>query len=808
MSAIDEIKDKVNILELARDLGFEVKNMKALCCFHSEQEPSLTFYPESNSFYCFGCGIGGSVIHFYMYFKKCDYWTAARELARMYNIPWEESEPSEARQQREQEEERQDRVWQAVNYWQKNLRSEDKAHLQERGLSPGFIEKMRIGYEPRKTPQDIEAARKMGLVSEKGYYLPAKSIIIPFTLYGKISLLVFYRPGQKPKYFYPAGWEKQLIGADIISRTQEIYLTEGVFDYLSLLQAGFPAVCSFGTMLNDSQKQQLARAKRVFVAFDGDGPGRNAALQICKEFFPAARMLELPDEKDINDLLIENADNFEKRIGELRTASKDILEIELETIKDLPEWEKSEAVTQRIIPLVAKLDRTSQENFFDKNKKELGIKTARAFRAAINEQRNFEALKENQDTVQEGISKEEKEEAEVLLNSPEILDRFIKITERIGHVGENTNKKYLYLAMTSRLLDRPISTVAKGESSAGKSYLVETVAAFFPADEIYQFTRLTANVLYYTKKSFSHKMLIIMERAGSEDSDYSIRSFISEGKLRISCTVKNPETGEFYEMDKEVPGPIGYIETTTKPAIHNENETRVFDIFIDESESQTRRILDAERKRATGGGMTEKEKEYILRPFINAQKLLKPYKVIIPYADKITFPTNKVRIRRDFKRFLALIEASAILHQRQRKFEDRNGETYLLADIKDYTIAYDLAQKILIQTLKNISPAGERMAKVAEELFSKKGDDDKALTRREFYDALPETGKSSIDRCLYELVKTGVLEQEGGGKGRGNRIKYYPLKSLSKIDLLIPSPEEIEAQAGTIENENLTKMLV
>ena len=272
--------------------------------------------------------------------------------------------------------------------------------------------------------------------------------------------------------------------------------------------------------------------------------------------------------------------------------------------------------------------------------------------------------------------------------------------------------------------------------------------------------------------------------------------------------MKNPETGEFYEMDKEVPGPIGYIETTTKPAIHNENETRVFDIFIDESESQTRRILDAERKRATGGGMTEKEKEYILRPFINAQKLLKPYKVIIPYADKITFPTNKVRIRRDFKRFLALIEASAILHQRQRKFEDRNGETYLLADIKDYTIAYDLAQKILIQTLKNISPAGERMAKVAEELFSKKGDDDKALTRREFYDALPETGKSSIDRCLYELVKTGVLEQEGGGKGRGNRIKYYPLKSLSKIDLLIPSPEEIEAQAGTIENENLTKMLV
>jgi hypothetical protein len=56
---------------------------------------------------------------------------------------------------------------------------------------------------------------------------------------------------------------------------------------------------------------------------------------------------------------------------------------------------------------------------------------------------------------------------------------------------------------------------------------VETVSAFFPAGEIYQFTRLTANVSFYTKKNFSHKMLIIMERAGSEDSDYSIRSFIT-----------------------------------------------------------------------------------------------------------------------------------------------------------------------------------------------------------------------------------------------------------------------------------------
>jgi tRNA(Ile)-lysidine synthase TilS/MesJ len=68
-------------------------------------------------------------IDFYMHLKKCDSLTTARELARRCNIPWEENETPEARKQREQEEERQNRIQQAVNYWKKNLRPEDKEHL-------------------------------------------------------------------------------------------------------------------------------------------------------------------------------------------------------------------------------------------------------------------------------------------------------------------------------------------------------------------------------------------------------------------------------------------------------------------------------------------------------------------------------------------------------------------------------------------------------------------------------------------------------------------------------------------------------
>ena len=56
---------------------------------------------------------------------------------------------------------------------------------------------------------------------------------------------------------------------------------------------------------------------------------------------------------------------------------------------------------------------------------------------------------------------------------------------RAGLSGESRTGKLLYLILTSRLLDRPVSAAIKGPSAGGKSFLVEPVSSFFPPSALY-----------------------------------------------------------------------------------------------------------------------------------------------------------------------------------------------------------------------------------------------------------------------------------------------------------------------------------
>ena len=86
---VEEVRRRTDIVELIGSyvtLKRAGSNFGGLCPFHSEKTPSFTVFPDSESFYCFGCGAGGDAITFVMKNDNLDYPSAIELLANRAGI--------------------------------------------------------------------------------------------------------------------------------------------------------------------------------------------------------------------------------------------------------------------------------------------------------------------------------------------------------------------------------------------------------------------------------------------------------------------------------------------------------------------------------------------------------------------------------------------------------------------------------------------------------------------------------------------------------------------------------------------------
>jgi DNA-binding MarR family transcriptional regulator len=409
------------------------------------------------------------------------------------------------------------------------------------------------------------------------------------------------------------------------------------------------------------------------------------------------------------------------------------------------------------------------------------------------EQMNKKLLSELGEDKRE-LTRQEKEEAMDYLKSPDLLDLATQDMETMGYVGEELNKKIGFLIAVSRKLSKPLSGIIVSQSAAGKSFLIDTLERITPPEDLIFFSRITPQALFYMEKDFlKHKLVIIEEKHGSEPADYPIRSLQSKGKLVSAIPIKDNSTKSLKTVTVQVEGPIAYLETTTDGNINYENTTRCFELYLDESQEQTKRIHQAQRNFKTLEGLTKQTRiEALCVKHQNIQRLLNQVRVVNPYAKYLSFPPKFLRTRRDNLKFLNLIEAVTFLYQYQRPKKKYNNIEYIESAIEDYEISYELGKELFSHSLDELSQGSRGLL----EYIRRMGGDKKfTFTRRQL---IENAGLSyyQIRSHITQLAELGYIELLRNRMGEKIIYRYRPYSDGESPLKCLISPARLKRLAG------------
>jgi len=379
------------------------------------------------------------------------------------------------------------------------------------------------------------------------------------------------------------------------------------------------------------------------------------------------------------------------------------------------------------------------------------------------------------------LSPAQHEAALSLLRDPNLIERIVADVAAIGLVGEGSNALVAYLACVSRKLDKPLAILIQSTSAAGKSTLMDALLALMPEHERVHYSAMTGQSLFYLgETSMKHKILAIAEEEGVRQAAYALKLLQSQGELTIASTGKDPATGQLVTQEYRVEGPVMLFLTTTAIDIDEELLNRCLVLTIDESREQTAAIQARQRSaRTLAGLLTRARSDAVLATHRAAQQLLRPLAVVNPYAEQLTFATERVRLRRDHAKYLALIDSIALLHQYQRpvRAATHAGRTieYIEAMIEDIALANRLAHEVLGRSLDELPPQTRRLLGQLQQFVAQRAQANGCarsavrITRRELR-ALAGLSETAVRIHSDRLVALEYLLPQAGRHGQ--RFSY------------------------------------
>ena len=293
----------------------------ARCPFHEDHTPSLAVFPFTQTWWCFGCGIGGDVFAFVQRIEQLTFKEAIRlldgEIERksdgvklIHSLSLHHSiTPSLALSP-----EHFTLLTAATEVYHAALFTQPKllAYLAQRGFDAEAIHRFRIGYASgndlaryfRYRGWNIEMARDLGLVGSHGEYFRER-IIIPEVCKGQAVYLVGRATTklQRAKYIGLPGAPKPLYGYESAQNASTVFLVEGPFDWLTLVNWGYAARGLLGAFLKREHEREFENVERIYLVLDNDAEGKRAMQTLIKTLGSRARILTLPNHiKDVNEL--------------------------------------------------------------------------------------------------------------------------------------------------------------------------------------------------------------------------------------------------------------------------------------------------------------------------------------------------------------------------------------------------------------------------------------------------------------------------------------------------------------------------
>lgn len=316
------------------------RNFVCLCPFHSEKTPSCTIYPETSSFYCFGCGTGGEVITFVRKIENLGYVEAIKFLAERSGMTMpEDSHDNDIFKIKA-------RIYEinrtAAKFFHSQLKTpageKGRRYFLGRGLTVATIQKYGLGYAIESwdclknylihegfSEDEMVAAGVCGK-SDNGrvYDLFRDRAIFPIIdLRGNvIGFGGRILDGQGPKYLNTGDTpvfkkSRNLFSLNFAKAAahEKLILAEGYMDVIAINQAGFEnVVATLGTSLTSEQSRLMAQyAKEIIIAYDSDIAGQAAthkAINLLSEVGVGTRIIKMEDAKD--------PDEYIKKFGAVR----------------------------------------------------------------------------------------------------------------------------------------------------------------------------------------------------------------------------------------------------------------------------------------------------------------------------------------------------------------------------------------------------------------------------------------------------------------------------------------------------------